>query len=87
MQIEPLTEKTVTMLRRSLGMGAMIFDWDIDLAAGAGILDSNTKCIWTKRGIRTTFVLKHCPGEGPLYMTTQGKDTDPEYPNRKGEKL
>jgi len=74
-ETQPLTAKMVSALRSLAGLGGMVFDWDIDYEVGQGILQGQDRCLWTKKGLRTTCEVMRDGG----YIVSQSKDPDPVY--------
>lgn len=80
MEIEKVTQEQINAIQRAAGMGAMIVDFhNVDLDAGRGVLDGNNRCVWTKDGKRITVAIPQTGG----FIVSQGKNPDPEYPNKK----
>ena len=54
---EPITQSQLNMIAKSLGMmqSMVLRIGEVDLESGAGIIDDNTKCLWTKKGCRITL--------------------------------
>jgi hypothetical protein len=71
-KFEPLPSK---MAVKILMVGYPVVT-DIDEAAGCGIIDANTRCVWTKQGNRIEVSM----GGGAL-IVNQSKEVDPAYPN------
>jgi hypothetical protein len=59
--------------------GKYIIDKPIDITAGGGFIDKDTRCVWTVAGKRVTVSMSH----GSLILT-QSKEIDPLYQTRKG---
>ena len=76
---EPVTSETVDSITSALGaIGAMIAGLnDIDISAGAGIIDKNTKCLWTQDGHRIEVWLS---ADGS-YGAAKSKEIDPDKPS------
>ncbi len=74
-QTEQVTKKQVEAIRRVLGIGAILMNWDIDYAIGRGVLDGLDRCIWSKDGRRITINV----GRGGTLVASQGSDPDPVY--------
>ena len=53
-RFEPIDFNTAIMIANALGpTGAMVAGLnDVDIAAGCGIIDEYTRCLWTKDGHR-----------------------------------
>ena len=78
METKPLTQSQVNAARRMSGIGAMIFDWDIDLEVGQGVIgDGLERCCWNKKGKRITVT--PIQGMGGGYIVSESKEPDPEY--------
>ena len=75
---EPVTTKTVDLIAKAIGnVGSMIAGLnDVDIAAGAGILGEQTKCLWTKDGHRIEVWLSSDGG----YGASKSKEIDPDKP-------
>lgn len=82
MKTEPVTKEQVAAMQRSIErahgrVGAMLTGlWEVDLTKGRGILEGNTRCLWTQDGRRITIAL---PADGGLIVSC-GKARDPECP-------
>lgn len=75
---EPVDAKAVQSIRHALGVvGALVAGMrEIDIDAGAGIIDENTKCLWTSDGHRTEVWLSSDGG----YGAARSKEIDPQKP-------
>ncbi|KKL28467.1 hypothetical protein LCGC14_2374830 [marine sediment metagenome] len=53
-RFEPVDASIVRMIGNALGStGAMIAGLsDVDILAGCGVIDNNTRCLWTRDGYR-----------------------------------
>ena len=78
MNTEPLSQSQVTAIRRLLGFGAnILIDFNsIDYTKGRGVLDGQSRCMWTKKGQRITIDVA---SDGGL-IASQAKEVDPELP-------
>lgn len=78
MKIEQVTEKQLLALSRCLTpSGRMISRiGEADLTKGRGVLDGDSRCLWTKSGHRITIT----PIVGGGLITSCSKDPDPECP-------
>lgn len=75
---EPIAAQSINAIAKSLGnIGAMVAGLgEIDTAAGAGIIDNNTKCVWTYDGHRIEVWL----GEAGSFGASKSKEIDPDKP-------
>lgn len=72
---EPVTKEQVNAIRRALGIGAILMDWDIDYEIGRGLLGGIDRCLWSKKGFRITILIDWTG----LLLASQGNDPDPVY--------
>lgn len=73
---EPITPDIVNMIKKHLGMGAIIARiGDIDLKKGCGNLGNGTKIMWTKDKCRITITYSL-----GTTMADCSKTPDPECP-------
>ncbi len=77
LSVEPIDLRTVNMIALSMGMipAMMCQIGNADLAAGAGIINDTTKCLWTKKGQRIT--LRYRFGS---FIASVSKHPDPAKP-------
>ena len=75
METEPISILQVVALRKMLGMGAMLIDWDIDFDIGRGILEGDNRCFWSKDGRRITVDVFSDGG----FAAAQDNEPDPVY--------
>lgn len=76
MKTEPFTQKQVQHLINFLGLGAMLMDWkNLDHDIGRGILEGNSRCLWTTTGHRITISV----ARGGGVISSQSKQPDPLY--------
>jgi len=74
--IESFTKNQVRALIRCLGLGAMLMDWDkLDYEVGRGILEGESRCLWTTDGHRITITV--CRDSG--FIAGQSNEPDPLY--------
>lgn len=75
---EAVTQLDVISIAGALGpIGAMIAGLnEVDIGAGAGVIDINTKCLWTKNGHRIEIWL----GQDGSYGAAKSKELDPDKP-------
>ena len=75
---EPVTIAVIDSIAAVLGpTGAMIAGLgEIDIPAGAGVIEDNMKCLWTKSGHRIEVWLSSDGGFG----AAKSKDVDPDKP-------
>ncbi len=72
---EPITQATIAMIGRQLGMGAVIARiGEADPNKGAGVINDHTKCLWTKKGHRITITHEH-----GTTVASCSKEVDPEH--------
>ena len=75
---EPITAQAINSIAAALGhIGSMIAGiGEVDISAGAGIINDNTKCLWTKDGHRIEVWLSSDGGFG----ASKSKNIDPNKP-------
>lgn len=58
LRIEPISRDVLRTIARSMGpvVCAMLKLGDVDLKAGAGVIDGKSRCVWTGDGRRITFI-------------------------------
>ena len=75
---EPITVRRLKSIAAALGpIGAMIVGLgEVDISAGAGVINDSTKCLWTKKGHRIEVWMASDGG----YGAAKSKAIDPEKP-------
>ena len=75
---ELVTGLEVTMIAGAIGyVGSMVAGLgEVDLTAGAGVIDGRTKCLWTKDGHRIEVWL----GDDGSFGAAKSKEIDPNKP-------
>jgi hypothetical protein len=75
---EPITQNTVSMIVRTLGpLTAIICGLnEVDLTKGAGVINKQSKCLWTKSRHRITIVISSDGG----IIAHKSRDPDPDCP-------
>ena len=75
---EPTTHVTVNLIAAAFGpIGSMIAGLnDVDIDAGAGVIDDSTKCLWTKDGHRIEIWVSSDGGFG----AAKSKEIDSDKP-------
>ncbi len=78
MKIESVDQVQVDALIAAVGpAGAMVASlFDVDLLRGRGVLEGNTRCLWTTKGHRITVQLTYGGG----ICVGCGKEPDPAAP-------
>ncbi len=78
MKIEPVDQAQVDALIRAVGpTAAMVASlFDVDLSRGRGVLDGNSRCLWTAKGRRITVEVL----TGGGFCVSCGKQPDPDVP-------
>ncbi len=75
-KLEPITAAQIKMIANQLGMGAIIARIaDADPKKGAGTIDKNTKCLWTRDRKRITISHEH-----GTTIASCSTETDPDAP-------
>ena len=80
-KFEPLPGNIVSFLYK---YGRFIISGKIDEEFGCGVVDFDTKAVWTKDGRRIEAQLLRTPGGG--FIIAQSKNVDPLYTERKVRK-
>ena len=78
MEIEPIDEKTVSMIARAIGpISSMVCNLgQVDVSRGCGILGPHEKCLWTEDGKRIRISMI----SGGGLIASCSKEPDPDAP-------
>lgn len=78
LKIEPVTRDQLKSLMRALEpLQSIILQLGaVDLAKGRGVLEGNSRCLWTKDGRRITLT----PTSDGGFVGSCGRTPDPECP-------
>jgi len=85
----PITDDQLEMIARSLGpiQSMMLHIGDVDIQAGAGIINDHCKCLWTKDGRRITLGVQYGGFVGSITDQSDPARPAPPAPERSHDGL